>query len=99
MAQTDQLPQDLCVAPWKAMELVTAFCLAPALDSGATDPVADEIYLEAQGLLKDLDVIFTAENRKAIVLWIKRIDARRDEYRKNLLLWLDVIEEVAFEVE
>jgi hypothetical protein len=81
------------------MELVTAFCLAPALDSGATDPVADEIYLEAQGLLKDLDVIFTAENRKAIVLWIKRIDARRDEYRKNLLLWLDVIEEVAFEVE
>jgi hypothetical protein len=99
MAQADQLPHDLCVAPWRAMELVTAFCLAPALDRGETDPLAEDIYLEAQRLLKDLDVVFAAENRRAIILWMRRINAHRDEYRKSLLLWLDVIEEVAFEVE
>ena len=81
------------------MELVTAFCLAPALDRGETDPIADDLYLEAQALLKDLDVFFTPENRLAITRWIKRINANRDEYRKSLLLWLDVVEEVAFEVE
>jgi hypothetical protein len=81
------------------MELATAFCLAPALDRDETDPVATDIYQEAQTLLKDLDIIFTAENRKAILLWIKRIDAHRDEYRQDLLLWLDLIEEVAYEVE
>ena len=99
MAQQDQLASEICVAPWRTLELVTAFCLSPALDQGETDAEAEEIYLEAQKLLKDLDIIFTAENRRKILLWIKRIDARSEEYRRSLLLWLDLIEEVAYEAE
>lgn len=99
MANADPLPKNLCVAPWRAMELVSAFCLSPMLDRGESDPVADDIYLEAQGLLADLDKILTPANRQAILLWIKRIEANRDVYKESLLLWLDVIEEVAFEIE
>lgn len=99
MVEPTQLSQDLCVAPWRAMELVSAFCLAPMIDQGEPDPLAVEIHEDVQKLLGELDVIFTPQNRQNFLLWMKRIDAHRDEYRRTLLLWLDVIEEVAFEIE
>jgi hypothetical protein len=102
MNNRDQLLRDLtaCAAPLRVMEIVTALCLAPRADDGQeVDPRADELLRDAERLKADLKIVFSAEVRRELIAFIKYLDKNREFYRKSLLLWLDLIEEVCYLAE
>ena len=93
--------RDLCQAPWRLVDLLTAFCLAPLLDRGrdAPDPRQEWFFREAEKLKEDLGIVFSAQSRTEILAFISYLDAHREEYRASFLLWLEVVEELSLEVE
>jgi hypothetical protein len=82
------------------MELATAFCLSPMLDTEhEPDPEAEELLHDIEKLKRQLDIMFSEDNRQQIVRFIRKIDENRDLYRRTVLLWLDLTEELAYQVE
>jgi hypothetical protein len=89
-----------CPSPLRVMELVTAFCLSPSVDGEEeTDPRVRELLRDAEELKEKLAIVFSAEMRREVIAFIKHLNANREVYRKSLLLWLDMIEEICFMVE
>lgn len=103
MAESNQVRSrydQMFAAPWRLMDLVMGFCLSPVLDRAEeVDPQAEQLYQDARRLKRDLDILFSADMRREVIVFLKHLDANREEYRKSLLLWLDLVEEFAFEVE
>src|SRR5207237_9244151 len=99
MSARDQISKDFCNAPWHVMDLMSAFCLSASSDLKDVNPAAEQFYQDAQRLKADLDTVFSAENRREFLVFIKYINDHREQYRKSLLLWLDLIEEFSFEME
>ena len=89
----------LCAAPWQVMELATAFCLAPVLDSGEPSAEAERLNEDVEKLKRDLDILFSDDMRRQVLQFVKYLDENRGLYRRTLLLWLDLTEEVALQVE
>lgn len=92
---------DLCRAPFRVAELLTALCLAPLLDreGRAADPSQEWFFREAERLKADLSLLFSAGSRAEVVAFLGHLDANRDEYRRSFLLWLEVVEELCLEAE
>ena len=90
----------LCAAPWQVMQLATAFCLAPVLDpTGETSPEAKRLNEDVERLKRDLEILFSDDMRKEVLQFLKYLDENRDLYRRTFLLWIDLTEEVALQVE
>lgn len=89
-----------CTAPLQMMELATAFCLSPILDQDH-EPDPDSITLrdDIEKLKRQLDILFSDDVRRELINFIKRINDNRDLYRRTVLLWLTLTEEIAFQVE
>lgn len=101
MSNREQLIRDLtaCSAPLRVMELVTALCL-PGLESEQeVDPRAEQLLRDAEEFKEKLKIVFSTEMRREMIAFIKYLNANRELYRKSLLLWLDLIEEVCFLTE
>jgi hypothetical protein len=103
MSNGDRLAEyaNPCTAPWRMMEIATAFCLAPVLDQGEGEPDPESAELARDiGLLKrELDIMFSDDVRRQLVIFLRQINANKELYRRTLLLWLDLTEEIAFQVE
>ena len=103
MSNGDRLAEyaNPCTAPWRMLELASGFCLAPLLDPDidAADPESAELVRDIKQLKRNLDIMFSDDVRRQLRSFIKQLDENRDLYRRSLLLWLDLTEEIAFQVE
>src|SRR5690349_12830120 len=98
--QKPTLDPQLCAAPWQVMQLATAFCVAPIVDpTFEPSPEAERLDEDVEKLKRDLDILFSDDMRRQVLQFVKYLDQNRDLYRRTFLLWVDLTEEVALQVE
>ena len=98
--QKPTLDPQLCAAPWQLMQLATAFCVAPIVDpSFEPSPEAERLDEDVEKLKRDLEILFSDDMRRQVLQFVKYLDENRDLYRRTFLLWVDLTEEVALQVE
>ncbi len=89
-----------CAAPLQMMQIAAAFCLSPMLDRDEEpEPESAELLADIKQIKRDLKILFSDDMRRQLISFIRQIDENRDLYRRTLLLWLDLTEEIALQVE
>lgn len=88
---------DLCEVPGMIAELTAAICLAPFVNtpSESTQQGGQELANAIRRLKRDLDAFLTEDVRNDLRELLEHIDRNRDRYRAAVLLWIDLLEDIA----
>src|SRR5688500_1047098 len=90
----EQLASDLT----QLTELAVAVCLSTCADERADPGVrreAEDFLLLAREVKEQLDVFLDDKVRADIVQLIEHLDQNREEYRRAILRWIDLLEDIA----
>ena len=89
-----------CRPAFQALDMVANLCLPPDPRYDAPpDPEIEELLGEIDELKEKLHVLFSSDMRREVIAFIRHLNDNRESYRKTLLLWFDLVEGLAFEVE
>lgn len=89
-----------CRPAFQALDTLANLCVPPdPRYDEPPDPEMEEVLRDIDELKESLRVIFNSDVRNQIIDFIRHLNRNRDAYRRSLLLWLDLIESLAFEVE
>lgn len=89
-----------CSAPFQAFEALANLCVPPdPRYDEPPDPEIEEMLRDADELKEKLHVLFSTDMRREVIAFIRDLNENREAYRKTLLLWFDLVEGLAFEVE
>ena len=88
---------DLCEVPDMIADLTAAICLAPLVDepSEGTRRGGRELAGAIRRIKKDLDEFLTEDVRNDLRELLEHIDRNRERYRDAVLLWIDLLEDIA----
>jgi hypothetical protein len=90
---------ELSDVPEMVAELTTIICLAPCLiddqPSARVQREGRELANAIRRILGDLEEFLTPDVREDIESLLDHVDRNRDRYRRAVLLWVDLLEEVA----
>ena len=96
---------ELCAAPLRVAEVISALLLAPCFGGPAssgdteTDREAAILLENARQIKRNLDDFLTDDVRHDIVDLIHHISRNSKEYRRAAVLWVDLVEEVSILME
>lgn len=95
------LTVDPCEVPGMIAELTAAICLAPLVQEPSTETRREGRALAAaiRRIKRDLDDFLTDSVRDDLRELLEHIDRNRDRYRDAVLLWIDLLEEIAHLME
>ncbi|MGH7485727.1 MAG: hypothetical protein ACRD3J_27565, partial [Thermoanaerobaculia bacterium] len=88
----------LAEVPEMIADLTTVLCLAPCLQQqpdSNTVRGGRELAAAIRRIKKDLDEFLTDDVRNDLEELLQHIDRNRDRYRDAVLLWIDLLEDVA----
>jgi len=92
---------DACEVPAMIAELTAAMCLAPFADqpSEETRRGGRRLANAVRRMKDDLDAFLTEDVRNDLAELLEHIDRNRNRYRDAVLLWIDLLEEIAHLME